>query len=126
MLYLAEGIYFMALYLNRNWGIVVDGATNISIHGAFVRLYDVKESRQVDVQITDEKGRYRFKVSRGSYLLRADSDGYAFPSAKADDIFVSESGERFVRARNVKKAVTNKILLDKRMSKIKTQHNPFD
>ncbi|MFS8130559.1 MAG: carboxypeptidase-like regulatory domain-containing protein [Candidatus Dojkabacteria bacterium] len=77
------GFYFLVRVKNsrRRWGIVKDSITGLAISGAFVRIFDKKNSLS-DTQITDDSGRYSFYVDPGEYSLYAQAYGYRFPSDK--------------------------------------------
>lgn len=77
------GFYFLVRAKNarRRWGVVKDSITGLAVSGAFVRIFDKKNSLS-DTQITDESGRYSFYVDPGEYSLYAQAYGYKFPSNK--------------------------------------------
>ena len=83
------------------------------MNGAFVRLFDTKEGRQIDVQMVDTKGRYGFLADdKKEYYLRADCNGYKFPSGKDSDKTIKlENGEIFIKA-DIKQGINNEIALD--------------
>ncbi len=81
-LYVVQYIIFSIMKTPRGWGFVFDSFDNTKVAGAFVRLYDVKSDQQLDVQLTDQKGRYGFNIERGKYEISVDAQGYEFPSKK--------------------------------------------
>jgi hypothetical protein len=80
--------------IKHAWGKVSDARTGKPVGGAFVRVYDVKEGRQVNVIMTDQAGRYGFIQNEGDYYLRVDIPGYTFPpkNAKAGEYLKLPSG----------------------------------
>lgn len=61
---------------NRKWGYVYDSKTNARIKGASVRIYSIIEKRQLEVELTDGKGRFGFKIAPGKYYITVDAKGY--------------------------------------------------
>ncbi|MEP7104067.1 MAG: carboxypeptidase-like regulatory domain-containing protein [Candidatus Dojkabacteria bacterium] len=78
---LVLGFYLLIRVKNakRRWGVVKDSLTGLAISGAFVRVFDKKNSLS-DTQITDDSGRYSFYVDPGDYSLFAQAYGYKFPA----------------------------------------------
>ena len=82
----------------RPWGYVVESANGRAVPSAFVRIYDKLQGRQVDVQITDNLGRYSTRLSKGRYLLNVDVPNYAFPSKKSKGVVTGKAGTKFIQA----------------------------
>ncbi len=61
----------------RDWGYVYDSKSSKRIKGASVRVFNIRESRQVDVQLTDEEGRFGFNLEDGEYYLQVNANGYS-------------------------------------------------
>jgi hypothetical protein len=82
----------------RHWGYLYDLESETRLQGAFVRLFDPKETRQIDVQMTDERGRYGFAPEPAEYNLSADVPGYNFPSSqmKRNNV-VPGAGRSFIK-----------------------------
>lgn len=78
--------------LRRDWGYVVDSADNSRIRGVFIRIFDQAENNQLEVQMTDEAGRFGFILKPGEYMLTADAAGYKLPSAKLPHDFQPGAG----------------------------------
>ena len=74
--------YFLLLiskiFANRGnfWGHVQESNTNNRIQGVIVRVFSPRSNRQFDLQITDQEGRFNFKLSVGSYLILTGGNGY--------------------------------------------------
>jgi len=60
----------------KSWGRVYETRTSKGVSGAFVRLFDAKNNKLMNVQITDKNGRFGFMADKGSYLLTVDATGY--------------------------------------------------
>jgi sugar lactone lactonase YvrE len=98
---------------SKSWGYIYDSLTRERIKGAFIRLYDVKEGRQIDVQITDMQGRYGFINDKKDYLLRIDAQGYSFPSSlNSDSVTKTADGVSFIKVRNNNSLVNFNLALD--------------
>ncbi|MFQ5493024.1 MAG: LamG-like jellyroll fold domain-containing protein [Candidatus Dojkabacteria bacterium] len=83
----------------RNWGYIYDTKSGSRVKGGFIRLFDIKESRQVDVQMSDDRGRYGFSPKPGQYHLSSDAPGFKFPSSqmKKGTLFRSPAGQVFAK-----------------------------
>jgi cysteine-rich repeat protein len=80
--YIVVLIVYILLGIKRGLGRVYDSKTNKGIGGAFVRVFDTKDNKLIDNQMSDESGKYMFVVKEGKYNLLASKKGYAFPSKK--------------------------------------------
>jgi len=82
--YVILGIVYLLQGLKRGWGRVYEEADKKKGIGyAFVRLFDSLENKMVNVEMSDEKGRYMFTVEKeGIYNLVASKSGYKYPSEK--------------------------------------------
>lgn len=60
----------------RNWGYIYDQQTGERIKGGFLRIFDKEQSRQIELQLSDEKGRFGFRLPKGSYYLAVAVPGY--------------------------------------------------
>ncbi|KXK25727.1 MAG: Fibronectin type III domain protein [candidate division WS6 bacterium OLB20] len=96
----------------RNWGYVYNSQTRNRLPGAFVRLFSISEERQIDVQMTDESGRYGFSPEPGEYHLTVDLPGYRFPSEQTNQvsIYKSPKGNAFLRVDAAKEPVINRVI----------------
>lgn len=79
-LYIIEGIVYLIWGVKRNWGRVYNSKNKMGISGAFVRLFDAKENKLIDNQITNEKGGYIFITKPGLYNILCSKQGFSFPS----------------------------------------------
>ncbi len=88
--------------LNRNdrkWGFVYEVGTNKRILGASIRVFDTKEKRQLDVQLTDEGGRFGFNFKEGEYLIKINAPGHILSSQVGNRFQVVESstGQKLIK-----------------------------
>jgi hypothetical protein len=63
----------------KQFGVVYNAATKAPIDLAIVRLYN-EAGKLVRTMVTDDQGRYFFKVEPGRYSMKATKDGFVFPS----------------------------------------------
>jgi hypothetical protein len=80
----------------KTWGVLKDINGN-SVSGVFVRLLDPVEGRQLDVHMTDEKGRFEFIMDKGEYLVTADNKSYTLSDAAGAERMTLPSGEVAVK-----------------------------
>ena len=82
-------------------GTVYDKASGNKIKGAFVRVFDTVEKRQLDVQMADEAGRYGFKLEPGEYLVSVNVDNYeiALEEFSQDSLYTSEQGQKYIKVK---------------------------
>jgi sugar lactone lactonase YvrE len=100
-IYIIQGAVIITTAPPKSWGRIYDSLTHESIKGAFVRLYDIEQGRQIDIQMADDKGRYGFIADKRDYLLKVDAQGYKFPSmSNSDELVKMENGEKFIRVSN--------------------------
>jgi hypothetical protein len=80
--YVLLGIVYILQGMKRGWGRVYEGTNKKKGIGyAFVRLFDSLENKMINVEMSDEKGRYMFTVEKeGIYNLVASKRGYRYPS----------------------------------------------
>ncbi|MEI6887332.1 MAG: Ig-like domain-containing protein, partial [bacterium] len=79
-LYLVQILVILKKQEQRGWGIVIDEETKSSISGAFISILDPIELTQINVQITDKKGRFGFVPDKQLQLLKISASGYEFKS----------------------------------------------
>ncbi len=60
----------------RDWGRVLTLADNNGVSGVFVRLFDTKDNKLINTQVSDNSGRFGFILDEGNYVITADSDKY--------------------------------------------------
>jgi hypothetical protein len=123
-IYLIQFVVLILATNKRNWGYVKTSSRE-RLAGAFIRLYNISEGRQIDVQIADDKGRYRFKVQTGQYLLKADLQGYQFPGMAQKNIYLSKNKEKFVKVSTKNGIINDIITMDKVSRGQQSIANPF-
>ena len=96
VLYIIELIILLTRRDIRRWGFVYNVSNNDRVSNSFVRVFSKEESRQLDVQMTDEKGRYGFLLNPGSYLTKADTVSYTFAGANKGKLVKSPTGQYFI------------------------------
>jgi hypothetical protein len=111
IIYLVQITILILAKMPRTWGIVYNRKTKRGIKGAFVRLFDIEEGHQVDVQIADESGRFGFIAKNKSYYLKADAPGYTFTGKDSEHVEKTVQGETFIKV-NVYGKVAKDIALD--------------
>ncbi|MCA9379760.1 carboxypeptidase regulatory-like domain-containing protein [Candidatus Dojkabacteria bacterium] len=79
----------------KNLGQVIDINSNEPVKGAVVRLFD--ETKQIDVTITDNEGRYSFIVDPGTYYIKVNGDGFKFPFKDDSNIVVNSVGDKLLK-----------------------------
>jgi DNA-binding beta-propeller fold protein YncE len=67
--YVIQMFMMIALRPKRDFGYVYDINSGERIKGAFIQVQDVIQGRQIDVQMSDEKGRFGFNLDKGEYIL---------------------------------------------------------
>ncbi len=60
----------------KTWGVVYDEATRKPVRGVVLRMFDATYHKLLETQVTDDRGRYSFRVGNGVYYLTATKDGY--------------------------------------------------
>lgn len=111
LLYIIQYLVFRHLvHRKQELGYVYNSKTKEKIKGAFVRLYDTKVTRQIEVVITDVNGRYNFnRIPDGEYLISVYANGYKFPSEDNKNIiYTGVNGEKFIKI-GIKKGKTINI-----------------
>jgi hypothetical protein len=69
LVYVVQMAMMIMLRPKRDFGFVYNTITGERIKGAFIQVQDVAQGRQVDVQMSDERGRFGFNLDEGEYLL---------------------------------------------------------
>ncbi|HOY46458.1 MAG TPA: carboxypeptidase regulatory-like domain-containing protein, partial [Candidatus Dojkabacteria bacterium] len=85
-IYVVQMIMMIALRPKRDFGYVYDSVTGERIKGAFIQVQDVNQGRQIDVQMSDEKGRFGFNLDKGEYILIISSNEKKATKANIDQI----------------------------------------
>lgn len=75
------GMYGLMRYLAKphklkGWGIVYDAATSKPLGRAIVRVFEPIYNKLLEMQVTDDQGRYSFLVGPNRYRLTVDKEGY--------------------------------------------------
>ncbi len=99
----------------RDWGYAFDEANNNRISGASVRIFDIQQRRQLDIQITDDKGRFGFNLKDGDYYMTLTADGYDLSKTLEKDAIISPTGQTFIKIKIVKGQVKTAISMHKRL-----------
>lgn len=105
--YFVASVYLIQLLVlillnarKREWGYVFDSTNFNRIKSASVRVFDINQGRQIDVQLTDEEGRFGFKLEPGSYHLQVNAAGYELDTdrlSKKYERFNSATGQTLVK-----------------------------
>ncbi|MFH1078300.1 MAG: carboxypeptidase-like regulatory domain-containing protein [Patescibacteria group bacterium] len=71
------------------FGTIRDARRATPVNRAIVRIFDAKNNKVLETQVTSEKGRYAFIVRKGSYYVVVQAEGYRairlnFPNVKKD------------------------------------------
>jgi hypothetical protein len=118
--YAVVGVYVVQLLIlwlvkdKRNWWYVYDSMNMKGVGGAFVRVYDQGEGRQIEVMISDEKGRARLKLPRKDYLVFVNCEGYRFPSERdSGRVYKNAGGIEFIKVDKDKSPEKISIGLDR-------------
>lgn len=90
--YVLQILLILVTGRKKSWGVLKDINGN-SVSGVFVRLLDPVEGRQLDVHMTDEKGRFEFIMDKGEYLVTADNNTYKLTDAAGGQSIALPSGE---------------------------------
>lgn len=96
-LYLLQILLIAVFYFTRDreWGDVLDLSTGTPVAGAIVRLFN--NERQLDVAITDMRGRYNFLLDPGTYYLKVSASGFIFPPDNTPNIITNKTGEKMLK-----------------------------
>lgn len=77
------------------YGVVRDAASKHPLDKVVVRIFDAKNNKLLETQITSPKGRYAFVVNRGQYRIRLEKPGYRtvvlnYPKVKHDTFLLAK------------------------------------
>ena len=89
-------IYFIFRRLAKahkplTWGFVKDFLTGRELRKTVVRVFDTRFNKLLDTQVTDNKGKYGFLVSKGEYYLTGDKEGYEAYKSSIFDLTKKEA-----------------------------------
>ena len=96
-LFIIQAVLLVIIPRKISFGYIFDENSKERIAGAFVRLFDIKQGRQVDIIMTDEKGRYGFLLDPGDYFLKVDKQGYDYGTGIRDRLFINTLKEKFIK-----------------------------
>jgi len=74
-------ILFFARRKRKTFGLVYNSMTKMPVDLAIVRLFNVADGKLVKTMVTDQEGRYFFKVDNGRYRMEVLKQGFRSPSA---------------------------------------------
>lgn len=94
-IYVIQMIMMIALRPKRDFGYVYNALTGERIKGAFIQVQDVTQGRQVDVQMSDEKGRFGFNLDQGEYILIVSYNDKKAAKANIDQINLKDGSIGF-------------------------------
>lgn len=109
----------------RDWGYVYNSKNYQRISGAFVRLFSVDQNRQLEVIMTDQRGRYSFRIKNAEYEMLVSADDYKFPSKATKPADLSHKNEGVILLKVTQKigdTISQKIPLDKHQDKKPANH----
>ncbi|HLD03945.1 MAG TPA: hypothetical protein VJC17_04190, partial [Candidatus Dojkabacteria bacterium] len=95
-LYVTELVILLTRRDIRRWGFVYNVSNNDRVSNSFVRVFSKEESRQLDVQMADERGSYGFLLNPGTYLTKADAVSYTFAGANIGKLVKSPTGQYLI------------------------------
>ena len=90
VLYLLQLLLIIIFRQNRNYGIVFDEETEEGVKGAFIQVFDVLKGRQIDVMLTDNKGRFIFNLEKGSYILLVYAKGKTLAGSDLEEVKMAD------------------------------------
>jgi hypothetical protein len=93
LLYIGQAIYLWSMRM-KDFGVVKSGI--LKMKGAFVRVYDIEQGRQIEVGMSDSKGRYQIPVKPGRYLVGAYTPGYELAEQPT---LITRNGQKFLEIR---------------------------
>jgi hypothetical protein len=95
LIYLLQLVVLLLIKPPRGWGLVYDSIDDKGLQGAFVRVQDKLQGRQIDVQLTDNKGRYGFKLGNGEYILVPSYDGFNVTESSLNPVRMGDGSQGF-------------------------------
>ncbi|MEY4723631.1 MAG: hypothetical protein RLZZ324_1144, partial [Candidatus Parcubacteria bacterium] len=61
---------------SKNWGIVYEEGSKRPVPFAIARVFEAKYNKLLESQVTDDRGRYQFRVGGNVYYLTVSKDGF--------------------------------------------------
>ncbi|MEI7579722.1 MAG: 6-bladed beta-propeller [bacterium] len=97
-IFIAFNSYKLLIERGNSWGHVQESNTNRRLAGVFVRIFSIKENQQIDVQMSDQEGRFSFKLEPGKYMVLADKKGLAidYSCYSSNELFESPAKVKFL------------------------------
>jgi len=91
------------------WGSVKDFFSGKGLKKTVVRVFDTRFNKLLDTQITDNRGKYGFLVSKGEYYLTGDKEGYEAYKSRVYDLTQKEAGYLAEEIKMRKREVNNQV-----------------
>ncbi|MBM3204614.1 carboxypeptidase regulatory-like domain-containing protein [Candidatus Uhrbacteria bacterium] len=76
----------------KDWGIVYDGASKLTLGQVIVRIFDKKFNKLLETQVTEKNGKYGFFVGKNVYYVTAEHAGYQKYVSSEVDLTQKEEG----------------------------------
>ncbi|KKR08139.1 MAG: hypothetical protein UT32_C0003G0015 [Parcubacteria group bacterium GW2011_GWC2_39_14] len=120
-------IYFVFRRLAKShkpltWGSVKDFLTGRELRKTVVRVFDTRFNKLLDTQVTDNKGKYGFLVSKGEYYLTGDKEGYENYKSNIFDLTQKEAAY-LAEEIKMRKAQINKQVSNQTSNRVNNQTN---
>ena len=90
------------LNLRKQYGVIKDSQTKLSLGLATVRLFNNEYGQLTQERATDQNGRYRFLVSPGTYYLIILKEGYQIFQS---DLLAIKKGKSIQKDFELEKAI---------------------
>jgi hypothetical protein len=84
--YIIQIVIMILLRPNKDFGYVYNTIGGDRVKGAFIGVQDVAQGRQIDVVISDEKGRFGLKLDKGEYILVVSADNMQPQESNLDEV----------------------------------------
>lgn len=125
MIYLANTALLFSLQKKFESGYIFDSTSNKKVKGAFVRVLDAETKDQLDVQISDENGKYGFKLDPGDYLLNVYSNNYTLDEGSFSSDQLETLGDKLFIKANVDQNSQLDLKFPMKQKSLTTSSNPF-
>lgn len=77
-------------------GQVINEQTQMPLAGVFIKIFDHKSKRQIDVLLSNSQGQFYKLLDPGSYLITAYKAGFLFPGKTQSNLVSTDTGENFI------------------------------
>ncbi|MCA9383978.1 hypothetical protein KC909_06475, partial [Candidatus Dojkabacteria bacterium] len=74
--YAIQIVIALKIYYPSPWGIVFNSRSQLLVKGAITRLYKDNDNRIIDIDITDESGKFSFRAKEGNYFFKISHPDY--------------------------------------------------